>query len=61
LRYKADDYASAGLKSVALRAFLIDFVDTHKTPYNDETSPRGSIGLSLSGRFAGISHFSFLI
>ena len=32
-----------------------------KRPDNDETSPRGNIGLSLSGRFAGISHFSFLI
>ena len=42
-------------------SFLIDYVDTHKTPYNVETSPRGNIGLSLSGRFAGISHFSFLI
>ena len=40
-------------------SFLIDSVDTHKTPYNDKTSPRGNIGLSLSGRFAGISHFSF--
>ena len=42
-------------------SFLIDSVDTHKTPYNDETSPRGNIGLSLSGRFADIPHFSFLI
>ena len=56
MRYKADDYASVGLKSVALPEFLIDSVDTRKTPYNNETSPRGSIGLSLSGRFAGISH-----
>jgi len=28
---------------------------TLKTPYNDKTSPRGNIGLSLSGRFERVA------
>ena len=28
---------------------------TLKTPYNDKTSPRGNVGLSLSGRFERVA------
>ena len=30
---------------------MLSYTFTLKTPYNDKTSPRGNVGLSLSGRF----------
>ena len=34
---------------------MLAYAFTLKTPYNDKTSPRGNIGLSLSGRFERVA------